>query len=220
VTVVFCIPGNQFSGRFLSNWTLLTESLRQRGVDYILKQKSSSMVHYARMGCLDGDPIFGEKQIPFQGKIHYDYIMWIDSDIDFRPEQFYMLLQMDKPVVCGMYKMQNDHSGNSEYAVKLNGKLDFLSDKFIQENGLQNTQIPIDFSGMGWMLIKRGVIESMEYPWFRSICVRNKRDDLPYPTVELISEDAYFCRTLNSIGHQVWVHTGCVVGHEKTVVLR
>ena len=218
--VVFCLPGPQYSGRFLKNWTDLTQSLRQKGIEFVLKQKYSSMVHYARMGCLDGDTIFGEKQMPFQGKIPYDRIMWIDSDIDFRPEDFYTLLETDLPIVSGMYKMQNEQTGNSEYAVKLLGREGYLTDQYIQKEAMQNTIQPVDFAGMGWMLIKRGVIESMEYPWFRSVTVREQREDMPYITTELQSEDVYFCRRANALGHQCFVHTGCKVGHEKTIVLR
>lgn len=178
------------------------------------------MVHYARMACLDGETIFGEKQVPFQGKIPYDYVMWIDSDIDFRPEQFYMLLEADRPITCGIYKMLSEQVGNAHYAARALNQPDFITDDQIKREGIENEVVPADFAGMGWMLVKRGVMESMEYPWFRSITVREQRVDMPYVTTELQSEDVYFCRRANALGHQVFMHTGCKVGHEKTIVLR
>lgn len=218
--VVFCLPGNSYSGRFLKNWTDLTQSLRERGIEFLLKQRYSSMVHYARMACLDGDAIFGEKQQPFQGRIPYDYAMWIDSDIDFRPEQFYMLLEADRPITSGIYKMQSEQTGNVHYAGRVSGQGDFLTEEYMKREGTEDCLVHADFAGMGWMLVRRGVMESMEYPWFRSITVREQKQDMPYPTTELQSEDVYFCRRANSLGHQVFMHTGCRVGHEKTVVLR
>lgn len=218
--VAFCLPGYQYSGRFLSNWTNLTESLRQNGIDYVLKQKSASMVHYARMGCLEGDPLFGQRQIPFQGKLPYDYLMWIDSDIDFAPENFYQLLRMDRPISTGLYKMQNFQTNHSEYAAKLLGDPNHITNRLIEEKGIQNSVVPLEFSGMGWMLIKRGVIESMQYPWFRSDCVTQIIPDTNMYMTGLTSEDHYFCQEANKLGYGVWAHTGCVVGHEKTIVLR
>jgi hypothetical protein len=222
MTVIFCIPGNSFSSRFLLNWTNLIHSLKSRGIEYILKTGVSSIVHEARSKCLEGHKILGKNQIPFQGKLKYDYIMWIDSDIDFSPEQFYTLLDMNKPIASGMYKIQNDQVNNSQYAVKPldSWKENLLSDIFLQQNQLINTQIPVDFAGMGWMLVAKGVIESMQYPWFRSECESKNVDGIPYPVVELVGEDVYFCRVANSMGFGVWVNTGCIVGHEKTVVLK
>lgn len=220
MTIVFCLPGNQYSGRFLVNWTNLIESLKQRGIEYILKQKSSSMVHYARMACLDGDLVFGDRQLPFQGKLQYDYLMWIDSDIDFTPENLYQLINMDKPISTGLYKMQNLQTNNSEYAAKILGDNDYLTNKIIEGRGLQNSQIPLDFSGMGWMLVKRGVIESMQYPWFRSDCIVNISPETGMRITQLTSEDHYFCQMANKIGYGIWAHTGCLVGHEKTSIIR
>lgn len=218
--VVFCLPGAHYSGRFLRNWTDLTQSLRERGIEFLLKQKYSSMVHFARMGCLDGEVIFGEKQQPFQGRIPYDRMMWIDSDIDFKPEDFFKLLEEDRPIISGLYKMQNAQTGNEEYAAKILNETQYLTDAFIAREGIENTVVPADFAGMGWMMIKRGVIESMDYPWFRSLTVREQREDMMYPTAELQSEDVFFCRRANALGHQCFLHTGCKVGHEKTIVLR
>lgn len=178
------------------------------------------MVHYARMHCLDGDPVFGSRQIPFQGKLNYDHIMWIDSDIDFTPENFYQLLRMNKPVCTGLYKMQNDQMGNSAYAIKMLGDNNYITDKVMEERSVQNSEIPVEFSGMGWMLIKRGVIESMQYPWFRSDCISYNIPETNVHTSQLTSEDHYFCQQANKMGYGVWAHTGCIVGHEKTVVLR
>lgn len=178
------------------------------------------MVHYARMACLEGDIVFGERQIPFQGKLNYDYIMWIDSDIDFIPENLYTLLDMNKPISTGMYRMQNFHTNNAEYSVKMIGDANFLTDATMQERHIQSAQIPIAFCGMGWMLVKRGVIESMQYPWFRSDCVYSMLPDTNMKIVQLTGEDHYFCDVANKMGYGIWAHTGCVVGHEKTVVLR
>ena len=55
----------------------------------------------------NGNVLNGIKQKPFQGKIDYDYIMWIDSDQVFNVEMFKRLLSYDVPVVSGCYLMAN-----------------------------------------------------------------------------------------------------------------
>ena len=39
------------------------------------------MVNFARCKCLGANVLRGPKQIPWDGKLKYDYQLWIDSDI-------------------------------------------------------------------------------------------------------------------------------------------
>ena len=52
----------------------------------------TSNVYHVRNMCLGGDVTKGARQKPFQGNIDYDYIMWIDSDMVFKPEDFTALI--------------------------------------------------------------------------------------------------------------------------------
>ena len=56
--------------------------------------------------CLGGDVSRGAAQRAFNGQLDYDYIMWIDSDILFTPEQFVRLLSHDVDIVSGLYLME------------------------------------------------------------------------------------------------------------------
>lgn len=48
--------------------------------------------------CLGADVRRGEYQKPFDGKLDYDYIMWIDSDIIFKPKDLDKLISNDVDV--------------------------------------------------------------------------------------------------------------------------
>ena len=48
-------------------------------VKIFMSNFQSSNVYYVRNLCLGGDVLKGKNQKPFQGKIDYDYIMWIDT---------------------------------------------------------------------------------------------------------------------------------------------
>ena len=46
------------------------------------------MVNFARCKCLGANVLRGPDQIPWDGKLNYDYQLWIDSDIVFNTESF------------------------------------------------------------------------------------------------------------------------------------
>ena len=108
--VIFCIPGNSFSNRFLKCWTNLTRELHKRDIEYELLSQYIPNVYQVRSLLLGADKKFGQYQTPWQGKKDYDYIMWIDSDQVFEPNDFFKLLEHDKDIVSGLYlrKPQGD----------------------------------------------------------------------------------------------------------------
>ena len=59
------------------------------------------MVNFARCKVLGANVLKGPDQLPWQGKLQYDYQLWIDSDIVFNLEAFYKLIWMDKDIAAG-----------------------------------------------------------------------------------------------------------------------
>jgi hypothetical protein len=106
VSVVFCIPGNSFSGKFLECWTELVAWCLKNNIQPILSRRQSNNIYYVRNMCLSADVMRGKDQKPFDGKLDYNYIMWIDSDILFTPAQFLRLLGHDKDIVSWVYAME------------------------------------------------------------------------------------------------------------------
>ena len=51
-----------------------------------ISQDYSSMVNFARCKCLGANVLRGPDQFPWDGKLPYDYQLWIDSDIVFNTE--------------------------------------------------------------------------------------------------------------------------------------
>ena len=94
--IVFCMPGRSYSGEFLQSWSNLMVELQSAGIQFAISQKYDPVVYYARNKCLGGNLLNGEKQLPFQGQTDYDYMMWIDSDIIFKPEHFFKLLNHER----------------------------------------------------------------------------------------------------------------------------
>ena len=208
IKVIFCIPGNSFSNRFLKCWTGLTRELHKKDIEYELLSQYIPNVYKVRSLLLGADRKFGQYQTPWQGKKDYDYIMWIDSDQVFEPNDFFKLLEHDKDMVSGLYlrKPQGDTLNDIpiEFAC-------FNEDgKKLYTNEVNGELIKVWSNGMGWMLVKKGVFEKIEYPWFG-------------PIIEGLGfhgEDVSFQLRAKDVGFDSYVDTSIVVGHEKEVVLK
>ena len=91
-TIVFCLPGRGVSYNFLKSFVSLSFDLVQAGAAIQISQDYSSMVNFARCKCLGANVLRGPNQLPWDGKLKYDYQLWIDSDIVFNTEKFYQLI--------------------------------------------------------------------------------------------------------------------------------
>lgn len=179
------------------------------------------VVNASRCKCLGADVFRGKNQKPFNGEIPYDYLMWIDSDIIFSLENFVQLLSLNKNIASGWY-CQPSSSSDGSLQTPITEKADddyfdqhgtykFLSAKDIED---KKTAFIADYIGFGWVLIKRGVFEKLEYPWFAPR-LRSMANDIQ----DLCSEDVAFCLDAKKAAFKVWVDPKCRVGHEKMLVI-
>ena len=153
--ILFCIPGNAFTPRFLANWTTLITELTEKGIPYYLSTGYTPVVHIAREKVLDA----------LNEKIEYTHVMWIDSDIDFTPNDFFKLLSYNKPVVSGLYRLV---SYPERFSAMINKE--FVSRNFIANNinCCSPSIIEADWVGLGWMLTQAEVYKKLKFPYFDS----------------------------------------------------
>jgi hypothetical protein len=186
-----------------------------KGHTFSISQNYSSVVHFARAKCLGGDVLKGADQKPFQGKLEYDVMMWIDSDIVFKPDDFFRILESPHKVTSGVYMMEDmQHIAavkdwNEEYFKK------YGTFKFLRPDDIVgvSTYMQVAYAGMGWMLIHKGVVENLKYPWFHSELQQIGE------LVDMSSEDVAFCRALEAAGHPVHLDTKLRVGHQKKMII-
>ena len=213
--IVFCMPGRSYSREFLLAWSDVLMQATARGHQCMISQQYSSVVHFARAKCLGGDVLKGPDQKPFQGQVDYDVMMWIDSDIVFKPEDFFALLESPYDVTAGLYLMEDlQHFATvkdwNEEFFKKTGTFKFMR----PDDVIGAPQyIQVAYTGMGWMLIHKGVVESIKYPWFW-----NPLQNIGN-LVDMSSEDVAFCRALTEAGHVIHVDTKIRVGHQKLVLI-
>lgn len=224
ITIVFCIPGDIFSGEFLKKWTELFGFCLMNNIKPILSNATNSNVFFVRNMCLNGDVLMGINQQPFQGQINYDYIMWIDSDQVFNIQHFVSLLNSNKDIVSGYYMMKNcTHFAvvpqmDENFFLK-NGSYKFLDKEMINEHIQTNKTnlLEVDYCGMGFMLVKKGILENFEYPWFQPETSEFTLGALKIKDYN--SEDVYFCKKCKELGYKIYVDLNVRVGHEKKLIL-
>jgi cellulose synthase/poly-beta-1,6-N-acetylglucosamine synthase-like glycosyltransferase len=225
--VVCCIPGKEFTPGFFDSWTkFLLSGVRGLPFDIIVSRHYSPVIFHCRANLLGADNRAGIHQIPFQGKIDYDYIMWFDSDIVFEPEHVMKLfnrMQKDRAleVLCGIYlTTSGTHSTivrdwDLEYFLKT-GMFPFLSPGDLKEiaNNNPNKLADVFYAGMGFMMCRKGAFEKVTYPWFEPAMhsIETSRD--------FSSEDVSLCWKWKDAGVKVWVDPDIIVGHEKQVIIR
>ena len=213
--IVFCLPGKTFSGAFLDSWTDLLGYCHERGLNFVVSRQYSPVIYYVRNLCLGGDILRGEDQKPFNGEINYTHIMWIDSDIIFKREHFDSLLKYDLDIISGIYMMKGNKyfatvkKWDEEY-LKEHGAFQFLTEKDIQGH---KGFMEVDYTGFGFILIKRHVHEALKYPWFRPVWHQIG------PCKDFSSEDSSICKLIKDAGFQIYVDPRIRVGHEKEVIL-
>ena len=214
VKIVFCLPGREYSRESLMSWTDLMNQCNAKGHQCMVSQNYSPVVHFSRSKCLGADINAGTRQVPFQGNVDYDVLMWIDSDIVFQPKDVLALLESPHDVTAGYYLSEDLQTipafkaWDEEYFVK-NGMFEFLTVDTLPKD----QYVQVAYSGMGFMMIRKGVVEKLEYPWFRSDVVKIGE------RVDILAEDFSFCRAMTASGTNIHLDTTVRVGHQKKVIL-
>lgn len=235
-TIVFCLPGREFSNRFLLSWTQTLHDLWESGrYNILVSCQYSSCVHFARAKCFGADVMRGPNQKPFNGQIPYDVLVTIDSDIVFNSRQIVALIESAAdvhPVVSGLYGMEDGASlcavenWDTAYYLKNGGTFQFLTPERVKEytETTKMEYMPCAYAGLGFCAFRYGVLEDprLKYPWFYTDkqVISTGNADVP-EVVDMASEDVALFRNLVQSGviPHVMVRCDLRVGHEKKVIL-
>ena len=223
INLILCVPGNKFSGKFFQSYSHLLIHCMTNGINLDIQQMFSSNVYHTRECMVAMTVLTDTKNIaPYGGK-DYDYALWIDSDQVFSPEHLEVLIsrmEADKSldVVGAAIKV---HSGN-EYAFgwfdeKLLEEKNELKRMTVKEMEGKKALIEVDYLGLAFTLVRKGVFEKLKFPWF---------EGLPYSVVPqaknkvgMMGEDLSWCWRSREAGIKFHIDPLCQVGHEKDTVL-
>ena len=218
--IVFCLPGRGVSYVYLKNFVQLCFDLVQSGASIQISQDYSSMVNFARCKCLGANVLRGPNQVPWDGKLKYDWQLWIDSDIVFNTEKFCQLVLMYKEFAGGWYCTEDGRTTSVAHCLeeddfRSNGGV--MNHETIESMPKRKKPFTVDYTGFGWLLIKNGVFEheGMPYPWFAPKMQVFESGDVQ----DMCGEDVSFCLDAKEAGFEICCDPRIRVGHEKTRVI-
>ena len=233
--------GGQVSVYYFKSYLDLISEFSSRGVDYVLSMISNeSLITRARNTIASNFLTYEDAK----GKL--DYLFFIDADIQFHPHAALRLLLHDKDVITAAYPMKvidfsnvenqalsaNDLATNTtSYAVNLKFESEEQREK--GQLRLKDGLLELVDGATGFMLIKRGVLETMRdafpelaysndsmeanldgttqvkkvnhYAFFETMIDPNDK--------RYLSEDYAFCRRWQSLGNKVWLDPFIKLNH-------
>ena len=124
-------------------------------------------------------------------RLGVDYVLFLDSDMQFPPDTLSRLLAHGKDIVGATYVQREPPN-------RLLGK--FLPDTTLTSDRVHE----VEALPAGCLLIKLSVFEGMARPYFRTEAHEEQGDDPAW----FEGEDYYFCRVARERGHQLWLDAG------------
>jgi hypothetical protein len=241
--VVVCTAiGGRITPGFLESWSVFLhwadQKETQEKYQFRWKPFGGSDVSMARNGCLRGatagDPKLEGRILPWQGKIEYDKILWIDTDTVFDVPDVEKILSHDVDIVSGCVKVnltefglqlfiETPYGGKGYSTIRdrvRNPDTDEMVDTFklwVEENRQENGLCEVDVCGGAFMAVKKGVYESMEFPWYSTTFMPYDGED---NNKILCSEDIGWCVKATKLGYKIWADPEIRPGHEKALILR
>lgn len=222
VDYVFCHPGNPSSAVQSIRCEMIRAELMGKGKSVGITHAASSNIYAVRNACLNKAGGYRKDQKPFEGTYDdYKFIIWVDSDNMITLEQVERLISHDVDIVAGWYLQQKQNGTPITSCGCWSGR---QKDRHvIPESAIMTFPrndkglIEVDFAGFGLMVMKKGVLELIDYPWFRSWVFEWDEDGVPM--ADMMTEDTGLLLRLKEKGFHVFVDPEVRIGHEKKMVI-
>ncbi len=207
VDLMIATPGYSLMSSYVKSLLDTVAELSKRGITWGFSNQYASHVADAREVTLSGTQ---ENSVvenrPFQGLVEYKKILWIDSDIAWKPEDVIKLYESDEDIVSGAYLLATGEV--TAYPIALKRALTY-------DEVLPMTEpMKVGAIGFGFVCIKKGVFESLSRPWFQSAITTIEVDGKDY-TFPIIGEDISFCERARANGYDIWFDPTVRVTHHK-----
>lgn len=156
-----------------------------------------------------------------------EYLLFVDADIQFRPEDVLAMMSFDKDLICGPYPKKHINWPVVIEAIKHGVEDQSILNKLVGEyvftpldgDTKMEKIIRVSEAGTGMMLIRRSVFEKMKEAFpenyyisddSRVLETEGKREMHAYFRTAIVdnrylSEDYYFCHKWREIGGDVWL---------------
>jgi hypothetical protein len=186
----------------------LGKELRTAGIDHgLLTMANESLITQGRSRLANF----------FINNTNYDYILFIDADVGFTPDDVFKLLSSNKDIICGAYPMKT-------IPLRYNYN---ISQPEVKEGDL----VKIENIGFGFALIHRQVFESISNKYREELKFYPAKNNSSYPPTEkefhnsyhyflelkkdmsYLPEDFSFFERAKSVGYTAWLNTTIRLPH-------
>lgn len=157
----------------------------------------------------------GNSNKKLQSDFNFDYIFFVDDDIEFQPEQFFGILNLAKKhgIASGFYPVLS----GCEESLWLAGNWGLYNGKEVigcthsdkRLKSYHNGIYSADWIGLGFCCVKSEVFRKIEFPWFYNILVELGEN------IYQCTEDIIFCDKVNKAGYKIYVDTSIRLKHFK-----
>jgi len=203
--VVIATPGSMITAGFVRSLAKTIKALEDEKISWKFINYESSYIRHARERVINNreGSVF-DSPLPFSGELTYKKIMWIDSDIQWEPEDILSLYNSDREIITGAYMMVGGQIAIS---------YDDMTYPFPHEV-VTSRQSKISGCGFGFVCVKSGVFEVMPRPWFDTTVIDEERGVGSY-----VGEDTSWCIKARKCGFDIWFDPDVRVIHNKTMSL-
>ena len=152
---------------------------------------------------------------------HYDFVLMVDNDISLPQDALKNLLEHDADFVMGYYLNRYARGENRYTTLYKPGwgwtMFDAAELKQLREHGKH--LIEVNGGGMGCALLRTGVFERVQFPWFKWTDMSFDRYDAAdvYECSDRFQsggEDINFCNKCREAGIAIYADTRVACGHE------
>jgi hypothetical protein len=212
VDVLIATPGHSAKMEYVKSLIATCAELDRLGLTYRFISRYSSFVPTAReLTALDKPGHDYSENVGVAGGVEYGKLFWIDSDIEWEPEDFMRLYNSNLDVVSGLYVL--DTAGtvavnypNLEGVPTRVNKVEFL---------LHEEPVEVGGVGFGFVCVKSGVFEKMQRPWF---LINRVRWSLETEMRVNVGEDYSWCANASRAGFKIFVDPLVKVRHHKETI--
>jgi hypothetical protein len=210
--VIIATPGLMMQSQYVQSLIETTKWLGQQGMTYKYVNKFSSFVASAReKTATDSDEHDWETTEIAGGSFTYDWILWIDSDIVWKPSVLERLFSHNLDVVSAVVPAS---AQGAITAMRLN-PMGEPRQIVWTDLALDDEPVEVDGVGFGMVAIKYGVFEGTPRPWF--IIRKARIEGVHYPIN--YGEDYSACLNMKDAGFKIWLDPLARVEHIKQVNL-
>lgn len=184
----------------------------QNDIEIAFRHNSMSNIYYARELLL-------KKSI--EETPEYDYILWVDADAVFEPKDIERLISLDLDIVGGCARFKSDKGvmynfGN--YCPQAWEDLNICMVNSRATDELPEEPFEVDYTGCHFLLMKKGVAESIKFPRF-PLTTWGELDERVKNAQGYMSEDGAFCFKLKQAGYKIMIDPLTQIGHVKELIL-